>query len=187
MTFERLRLADWVTLVAGLALLLVLAMDWYTTAQGEEARRIQHQFSTNPITGQTSEDFQNARERAKEKAEGDEKNAWQANEPIDRVILVALLVTAGLAVAAAFFRAGGRRFEPPWTPSAIAALAALASALLVSYRILNEPGIDEFSRVKAGAPLAVIALGLITLSAALAMRAEVAGKAFRDLGDEQPT
>jgi hypothetical protein len=192
MTFERLRLADWVTLLAGLALLFVLAMDWYTTAQGQEARRIQHQLSDTPIGGQTAEDFQNARDRAKEEAEGDERNAWQANDPIDRVILIAVLVSVGLAVAAAFFRAAGRRFEPPWTPSALAALAAVVSALLVSYRIVQEPGIDEFSKVKAGAPLAVIALGLIALSAALAMRAEAAGKAFRELiepkpGDQQPT
>ena len=115
------------------------------------------------------------------------------NRAIDRVILLALLVTVGLAIAAAFFRAAGRKFEPPWTPSALAALAAVVSALLVTYRIVQEPGIDEFNTVKAGAPLAVIVLGVIALAAATAMRSEEAGTAFREPtprkppADEQPT
>ena len=193
MTFERLRLADWVALLAALLLLFVMAMDWYSTPHGQEARRIQRELSDTPRTGPAGEDFRAARERAKEEAEGSEENAWQADETIDRVILVSLLATAGLAIAAAVFRAAGRQFAPPLTPSALAALAAVGSALLVTYRIVQEPGIDEFSTVKAGPPLALIVLGALALGEALAMRAEAAGTAFREpappptQGDEQPT
>jgi drug/metabolite transporter (DMT)-like permease len=190
MTFERLRLADWVALAAALLLLFVMATDWYTTSQGEAARRAQHQLSDTPKTGEAGEDLQSVKRDAREQAEENEKNAWQASGAIDRLILLALLATAGLAVAAAFFRAAGRGFEPPWTPSALAALAALLSVLLVTYRILQEPGIDDFSTVKAGPPLALIVLGVLALGAAFAMRAEEAGTAFREPapappGDEQ--
>ena len=180
MTFERLRPADWVALVAALVLLFVMATDWYTTSQGEAARRAQEQLSDTPRTGQAGEDLQSVKRDAREQAEENEKNAWQANGAIDRLILIALLATIGLAVAAAFFRAAGRGFEPPWTPSALAALAALVSVLLVTYRIVQEPGIDDFSAVKSGPPLAVIVLGALALAAAVAMRAEQAGTAFRE-------
>jgi drug/metabolite transporter (DMT)-like permease len=193
MTFERLRLADWVALAAAIVLLFVMATDWYTTSQGEAARRAQQQLSDTPRTGEAGEDLQSVKRDAREEAEANEKNAWQADGAIDRVILLALLGTAGLAVASAALRAAGRRFEPPWTPSALTALAAVASALLVTYRIVQEPGIDDFSAVKAGPPLALIVLGVIALASALAMRAEEAGTAFREPApappppDEQPT
>jgi drug/metabolite transporter (DMT)-like permease len=193
MTFERLRLADWVALLAALLLLFVMAMDWYTTPHGQEARRIQRELSDTPRTGPAGEDLRNARNRAKEEGEGSEKNAWQADGRIDRIILLSLMAAAGLAIAAAVLRAAGRQFEPPLTPSALAALAAVGSALLVTYRIVQEPGIDEFTTVKAGAPLAVIVLGALALGAASAMRAEAAGTAFREpapppkQADEQPT
>jgi hypothetical protein len=184
MTFQRLRLADWVALLAAIALLFVMALDWYSTAEGREARRIQHQLTTQPKQDEASEDLSVARDQAKEIAEGNEKNAWQADGTIDRLILLSLLATAGLAVAAAFFRAGGRRFDPPWTPSALAALAATVSAVLVTYRIVQEPGFDEASTVQAGAPLAVMVLGVLALAAARALRSEDAGEPFREVPQE---
>jgi drug/metabolite transporter (DMT)-like permease len=186
MTFQRLRLFDWVALLAALALLLVMALDWYSTAEGREARRIQHQITTQPKQDEVADDLSVARDQAKEIAEGNEKNAWQANGAIDRLILVSLLATAGLAVGAAFFRAAGRRFDPPWTPSGLAAMAATVSALLVAYRIVQEPGFDESSTVQSGALLAVIVLGVLAFAAASGLRAEEAGTAFRDLPREEP-
>jgi drug/metabolite transporter (DMT)-like permease len=179
MTFERLRAADWIALLAAFALLFVMALDWYSTAEGRNARQVQHQLSSQPKQDESADDFRAAREQAKEVAQANEKNAWQAKGAIDRVILVALLATVALTVGAAFLRASGKRFEPPWTPSGLAAIAAVGSAALVAYRIVQEPGIDEFSTVQSGALLAVVVLGLIGLASATAMRAEVAGKAFR--------
>jgi hypothetical protein len=178
MTFERLRIADWVALVAALALLFVLALDWYSTPMGREARRIEQQNQPHgALGGEIAREVQSEARLAADKAE---RNAWQADAGIDRVILVALLLTAGLGVAAAFFRAAGRRFEPPWTPSALAALGALIGALLVAYRIIQEPGVDEVTTVQAGAPLAVAVLGALALASAIGMRAEEAGQAFRE-------
>ena len=136
MTFARLRTADWVAMVAALALLLVMAADWYSTARGDEARNVEENTQGN-FSGQAGQDVRDANEAAREVAEGEERNAWQADGAIDRLILVALLATIVLALAAAFLRAAGTRFEPPLTPSALAAIAAGVAALLVAYRILQ--------------------------------------------------
>jgi hypothetical protein len=113
-------------------------------------------------------------ERARIVAEGQEKNAWQLKDPIDRVILGALLVTVVLALGAGFLRAANRRFEPPWTPSALAAGLGLLTTLLIGYRMLEQPGVDEATTVKAGAPIALILLGLLVLFCARAVQAEQA-------------
>ena len=57
-------------------------------------------------------------------------------------------------------------------PAGLAAIVAAATALLVIYRILQEPGLDVSTTVKAGAPLALILLGVIALSGALTLRSE---------------
>jgi hypothetical protein len=184
MTFERLRLADWIALVAAIALLFTMALDWYSTPQGREARRIEQlNQPKGALGGEVAREVQREARLAGEKAE---RNAWQADGAIDRVILVALLLTSGLAVAAAFFRAAGRRFEPPWTPSALTALAAVFTALLVAYRIVQEPGLDVATTVESGAPLAVAVLGVLTFASASGMRAEEAGKPFREPRRREP-
>lgn len=184
MTFERLRLADWIAFAAALALLFTMALDWYSTPMGREARRIESlNQPQGALGGEISRKLQGEARLAAQKAE---RNAWRADAGIDRVILVALLLTAGLAAAAAFLRAAGRRFEPPWTPSALTAIAAVVAALLVAYRMVQKPGIDAATTVEIGAPLAVAALGLITLASAAGMRAEQAGTAFREPRRPEP-
>ena len=179
MTFARLRAGDWIALVAALGLLFAMAADWYSTDQGREARRIER--LSEPEGALAGEAERLTRERAREAGEAAERNAWQADEPVDRVILGMLLATAVLALAAAFLRAAARRFEPPWTPSALAAVFAAGGAALVAYRILDEPGLDTGATVEAGAPLALVALGLVALGSAAGMRNEEAGRAFREL------
>ncbi len=76
---------------------------------------------------------------------------------VDSVLLVLLFATVAFAAVAAFARAAGRRFEPPGTPSAAAALTAALAALLVAYRIVQQPGLDAGTTVKAGAWLSLIA------------------------------
>jgi hypothetical protein len=180
MTFARLRTADWVAMIVALALLLVMAADWYSTALGDEARQVEQNTKGN-FAGEAGQDVRDANKTAKNIAEGQERNAWQADALIDRIILLSLLATVALALGAGFLRAAGRRFEPPFTPSALAAFAAGVSALLVTYRIIQEPGLDEASTVKAGAPLAVIALGLIALACSRALKYEEEGEPFREL------
>jgi drug/metabolite transporter (DMT)-like permease len=178
-TFARLRLADWVAMLASLALLFVMASDWYGTKAGDEARRVQGTAEPHGALG--GEVGREVRVEAEAVAEGQERNAWQEDGAADRLILVALLGTVGLAIAAGFLRAAGRRFEPPLTPSAVAALAASAAALLVVYRTIEQPGLDDATTVKAGAPLATLLLGCIALACAGAVRSEEAGKPFREM------
>jgi hypothetical protein len=181
-TFARLRLADWVAIVAALALLFAMAADWYSTAAGEEARRVEG--LSQPSGAQGGEVAREVQEDARTAAEEAERNAWQADAPIDRVILAVLLAAAGLAVVAGFFRAAGHRFEQPLSPSALAALCAGGGALLVLYRMIEQPGPDLRTTVHVGAPLAVVALGTLALAGAAALRAEGEGREFRELPAE---
>src|SRR3954470_5431421 len=125
-TFARLRTADWVAMIAALALLLIMAADWYSTTLGDEARDVQKNTQGN-FKGEAGQDIRDANQDARTIAEGQERNAWQADALIDRVILLTLLATVALALAAGFLRAAGRSFEPPLTPSALAAVAAGAA------------------------------------------------------------
>ena len=168
MTFARLRPADWVVFVAALALLFTTAADWYSTTSSDEARKIEEQ--ARPDEGQPSGQAEAEVEReAGALAESKERNAWQEDGSIDRVLLVCLLGTAALGVAAAFWRASGRRSKG-LGPFALAGLAACATALLVLYRILQEPGFDELTTVKIGAPLALGVLGVMAFACATTLR-----------------
>jgi hypothetical protein len=173
-SFARLRAWHWVAFLAALALLFVTAMDWYSTTAGEEARRIEE--LSDPQGAQGAEVEREVEESARVAAEGAEKNAWQVDGTIDRLILVGLLLSAALAVVAAFAAAREPRGEGGGprglAPAGLAGIVAAATALLVTYRILQEPGLDVSTTVKAGAPLALILLGVIALSGALTLRSE---------------
>jgi drug/metabolite transporter (DMT)-like permease len=167
-TFARLRPADWVVFVAALALLFTTAPDWYSTKSGEEARKIQEQARSDAEqpAGQVQAEVEYD---AGALAEGEERNAWQEDGLLDRIVLVCLLATAALGVAAAFRRAGGRESSGAGA-FGVAGLAACIAALLVLYRILQEPGFDEITVVKAGAPLALGVLGVMAFACATALR-----------------
>jgi hypothetical protein len=170
LTFARLRVADWVVFIAALALLFTTAFDWYSTVSGDEARRIQEQ--SRPEEGEPSGQIQSEVERdAGALAESKERNAWQEDGTIDRVILICLLVTAALGVLAAFWRASGREARG-LGPYGWAGLMACVSALLVLYRVLQEPAFDELTTVKIGAPLALGVLGVFAFAAATSLRDE---------------
>lgn len=175
MTFERLIAADALAMVAALALLFAMSADWYSSREGDEARRIER--STQPEGGAGGQISREVEERARVVGEREEKNAWQVKDPIDRVILGALLATVVLALCAGFARAAGRRFEPPWTASALAGTLAALSALLIGYRMLDQPGLDEATTVKSGVPVALTLLGLLVVFCARAVQAEEAGTA----------
>lgn len=176
MSFGRLRASDWVAFLAALALLLVTAADWYSTEGGRQAREFEQGA---PAQGEGAE----LADDAAAAAEGEERNAWQADGVIDRVILVALLGTAALTILATVAHAGrerapgpgraaGRRSEEGIGPTAWAGIAAAMTALLVLYRVIQEPGIDDVNTVQYGAPLALGVLGVIALACATSVRAE---------------
>jgi hypothetical protein len=81
MSFARLRAADWVGIIAAVALLFVMAVDWYSTKLGEEAGRIERNQQT-PTPG--SDEARGQSQEAAISAEGHEKNAWQAEGKIHR-------------------------------------------------------------------------------------------------------
>ncbi len=176
MSLERILRADAVAAVAAVALLFVMALDWYSTATGERARFREKQ--AQPKGALAGEPARVQKEEAEIVAEGEERNAWQESGAIDRVILLGLLATFALALGTAFMRAAGRRLEPPLTPSTVTAVVATLTALLVVYRTLQEPGIDDVNTVEAGAPLAVVVLAVIALAARAAMREEEEGTAW---------
>jgi hypothetical protein len=164
-TFARLRPSDWVVFVAALALLFTTAPDWYSTKTGEEARRIQEQAQPDEgaTAGQVEREIE---EDAGALAEGEERNAWQEDGVLDRLILIGLLASAALGVVAAFLRASGRGLGAV----GLAGLVACVTALLVVYRIIQEPGLDESTTVQVGAPLALGVLGVLAFACAMSLR-----------------
>jgi hypothetical protein len=170
-TFLRLSRWDWLAFAAALVLLLTMSVDWYTTKQGQECRRVE---STQTPGGGAQGDLigRDVRRDASECAEKREKNAWQASAFIDRVILLTLLFTIAAAVGAAFLRAAGRRLRFSRSPSEIAAYSGLAAALLILYRILQPPGLNEAAVVKVGAPLSLAVVGALAIFSRSAAAAE---------------
>jgi hypothetical protein len=166
-SFTRLRAAHWVAFLAALALLFVTAMDWYSTTTGDEARRIEELAEPEGAAGGQVE--REVQQRARETAEGAEKNAWQADGAIDRLILIGLLLTAALAVVAGFAAA---RNPDSTALAGLAGVSAAITALLVTYRIFQEPGFDASTTVKAGAPVALLVLGVIAIASAITLRTE---------------
>jgi hypothetical protein len=167
--FERLARGHTVAAIAALVLLLVMAMDWY----GSQAADAAHQIDNSALT-RGSQGGASAAVRADAQAviARDEKNAWQEDDSLGRLLLFMLLGCVFLPLFAAAYRAAGRRAQPPWTPSALAAILAAATALLVAYRIVNEPGNDVTTTVKLGAPLGLLALAAIGLGSAWAFQGE---------------
>jgi hypothetical protein len=174
---ERLTRGHVVAAVAALALLLVMAMDWYGSVEADQARQIGAGANTSGAeAGEVGRAVKADTDRIISR---DEKNAWQTNAAIDRVLLALLLVTVFLPLLAAGLRAEGRRFEPPWTPSAFASLTAAAAALLVAYRMVQEPGANASTTVKIGPLLALAALTAIGIGAVSAFQKEADFAAMR--------
>jgi len=171
-------------ILAALALLLFTAVDWYSTVQGNEARQIQHDVSPQGALG--GEVARNVQEQAAQTAAADEHNIWQEHRLIDRLELIALLGAAFAAATAATLRVAGKRFDGWLTPSAIAALLAAAGALLVLYRLGNQPGDDAATTLKSGPWLALAAPGVLGFGASLAVNAEREGTAWKDASPAPP-
>jgi peptidoglycan/LPS O-acetylase OafA/YrhL len=184
-TFRRLTPGHVLALVAALALLLAMVPTWWTDKQGEQFRFFQHQIA--PQLNSQTVPSESAKEA--DAATKHEKNPWHPRGAIDGLILVSLLATAGLAIAAAFVRAGGRRGPPL---SALCTVVGLVASLLVAYRILQPPGPNYAAVVRWGAPVGLLCVGLVTIGARIATRSErdapVSDRAGPAAGaDAQPT
>jgi purine-cytosine permease-like protein len=167
MTFLRLNRGELLAMVAALALLLVMALDWYTTKAGEQARDVQSKVQ--PQVNVETVPSESTKEGAF--ADSQEKTAWQADGLIDRVILIALLAAAACALVAAWAKAAGKSVGPP-SPNALASVLGLIACVLIVYRILQPPGLNAAAVVKAGAPLGLLCAGLLAIGARVAVRSE---------------
>ena len=166
MSLARLSPGHAVAALAALALVLVMAMDWYGSTLGDEARRVEER--TQPSGAEGGQIARRLEADARILAEREERNAWQTREPLDAIVLTALLAAAALGLGAAAARAADRR----WPLSASAAVAAGVAAGLVAVRMVEEPGLDEVTTIKAGAPLALLTLGAMSLASLAASRPE---------------
>lgn len=179
MSFERLTKGDALAWVAGLGLLLVTALVWFSTHLGDAARQIQHdvQVPPGPLGSEIPSTIQ---QQAGLVAQAQEKNLWQLHAGIDRLILIVLLAAAFSAALAAVMRVAAHRYRGSFTPSLAAAVLSGVGALLVLYRIVQQPGDNQVTVVKSGPWLALLALGLLCAGASLAWRAERDGTAWKD-------
>ena len=168
MSFARLSWGHWLAAGAALALLLIMAMDWYGTAFSDSLRRDEGLVSTEgQLSGETGRELA---EQIPPAAELGERNAWQAYSGFDLPILLLLLAAVVSALAAAALFAAARLYEP--AVSAVPTVVGILAILAVSYRLIDEPGFDTVTTVRSGAPLGLLALGLLTLGAARARRVE---------------
>jgi hypothetical protein len=183
MTFTRLGRGDLLAMIAALALLLVMATDWYSTKQGEQVRHDQG-LVRPPLN---SADDPKVSTQLGEFADTQEKNAWQADGVIDRLILIGLVAAVALALVAAWARAADRRVRiGRWSPSAVASVVGLLTCAMLVYRILQPPGLNAAAVVKAGAPLGLLCIGLLTLGARVGARGERAERAEQVLISSPP-
>jgi hypothetical protein len=116
------------------------------------------------------------RERAAVLAENEELGAWEPVGFADLLVLIGVLATVALSVVAAYARAAGGR-SARLGATALAGLAATLTAMLVLYRILQEPGFDALTTVQLGAPLALAVLGAIACAGAVSVRQEEGARA----------
>src|SRR5829696_7993989 len=164
----RLRLGHAVAFVAALALMFIMAGDWYTTDDGVRARQIERSAGQGlPGWGMID---RGAVDDARLEAEKAERNAWQVASFLDALVLVALLATVALAIAAAALQAAGRTFDPRRSPSSAAGAAAAAAFVLVVAQAAARLDPDSDDVFQVGLPLAVRALGAIALGSAMAVR-----------------
>jgi hypothetical protein len=140
---NRLRQGDLIAGLGGVALLIVMFLDWYgaggnATFQGQDIK--------------ISLGF----------------NAWEAFSITD--LILALTALSGIALAV--ITATRRSPALPVAASVITATLGALATLLVFYRILNQPGPNEFFDVKLGAFLGFLSVLAIAVGGSLATRDE---------------
>ncbi len=139
MELSRLRRGDLIAGLGGVALLIVMFLDWYgaggnATFQGQDIGF----------------------------------NAWQAFSITDLILALTAVSGIGLAVITATHRSPALAVAASVITATLGALATL----LVFYRILNQPGPNEFFDVKLGAFLGFLSVLAVAVGGFLSMRDE---------------
>jgi hypothetical protein len=95
-------------------------------------------------------------------------SAWQSFDVLD----IVLVLVAALAVALAVLQATQRSPTLPVGAGVLTVLAGAVAALLIAYRIVNQPGPNEFFEVREGAWLGLIAAVAIAVGGWESLRNE---------------
>jgi hypothetical protein len=141
----RLRDGEWIAGAGGVALLAAMFLHWYG-------------LDIPPLPDGALEVFIGT----------PEATAWQAFGVLDVVLALLALVPLGLVITQA------TRSSPsiPVAFSVFTMLAGGLAALLILYRIVNQPGPNDLVEVQAGAWLGFVAAGLIAAGGWRSMRVE---------------
>ena len=143
MELSRLRTADLIAGVGGVALLVTLFLTWYSAGGSATLGGREIEVSLN-------------------------LTAWEAFSITDVILALTALSGIGLAVLTASRRS-------PALPVAAAVITTTLGALatlLVFYRILNQPGPNEFLEVKFGAFLGFLSVLAVAVGGFRAIRDE---------------
>jgi hypothetical protein len=143
MDFSKLRTGELIAGVCGVLLLIVMFFAWYGIGGSAGSILSAADVDTN-------------------------FNAWQAFDFIDLV----LFVTAIVAIGAAVLAASGRSVALPVAASVVVTVLGIIVALLVLYRIINQPGDNAIIDVKFGAYLGFLVCLGIAVGGFLAMADE---------------
>ena len=143
MELNRLRLGDVIAAAGGVALLVVMLLDWYAAGGLTEVGGREIEVSVG-------------------------FSAWEAFAVTD----VWLALTGLAAIALAVLTASRRSPALPVAASVITSTLGVIAALLVLYRILNQPGPNEFIEVEFGAFLGFLCVLAIAGGGWYSMRDE---------------
>jgi len=143
MDFSKLRTGELIAGICGVLLLIVMFFSWYGI--GGQAGSILSAANVDTTV-----------------------NAWKAFDFIDLVLFVTALVAIGAAVLAA----SGRSVALPVAASVVVTVLGIIVALLVLYRIVNQPGPNDLVDVKFGAYLGFLLCLGIAVGGFLAMSEE---------------
>jgi len=140
---SRLRTGELIAAAGGAALLVVMFLDWYAAGGTTEVGGRDIEISVG-------------------------FNAWQAFDVTDLLLALAGLAALGLALLTATRRSPAL----PIAGAVVTTGIGLFATLLVFYRILNQPGPNEFIEVKVGAFLGFLCVVAIAVGGLRAMRDE---------------
>jgi uncharacterized membrane protein len=149
---RRLRDGEWIAGAGGLALLAAMFLHWYGVSSQWNARPAPSADELGIVV----------------LIRGAEATAWQAFGVLD--VVLALLALVPLALV--FFQATRRSPSIPVAFSVLTAVAGVLAALLILYRIVNQPGPNDVVDVEAGAWLGLLAALVVAGGGWRSMRVE---------------
>lgn len=157
MDLSKLRGGELLAGLAGVALLIVMFLPWYGLAGLSE-----------PFGGAL----------ARQAGLATTANAWRAFDLIDILLFLTVIAAVGAAVVAATQQSVAL---PVAASVVVTALGVLVTGLVL-YRLVNEPGSDQFIDLRFGAYLGFVLCALIALGGFMSMQEE--GTSFGQVADQ---